>query len=402
MTDTADFAAARLPEPERDRWQPLRAGIHNLWEYDDQRFVFHRGRLLLRGRNESGKTKALELLLPFVLDASLAPQRLDPFGSTSRSMHWNLVHDAEGEAGNVIGYVWLELGRRDDRGCEYATLGAGLRANRHDARVSDWYFVTDLRVDRDLDLTPARVPLARGRLEEAITGHGLVFQDRTDYRRHVNEHLFGMAEDQYAALIDTLLQLQEFLEGEMHEHLRARLRQAHELVRRMTTELERRPTAADTRLRLRWIADPDAPPGAAKALQLTLTAASLLCEADRAALRSFLQQRLAAARNEDGAGTLQERLLQVLDYRQWHRFVIEYSDVPGSGACSPARLTAPAPVGRRPCSCTCRSSRRLPPSTPPRAPPPPGSSCSTRRSPESTARCGRSSWDSSPSSTSTS
>jgi len=38
---------------------------------------------LLRGQNESGKTKALEVLLPFLLDASLQPQRLDPFGSTA-------------------------------------------------------------------------------------------------------------------------------------------------------------------------------------------------------------------------------------------------------------------------------------------------------------------------------
>ena len=75
-----------LPEPTRARWTALRAGIQNVWEYDDRRFVFTRGRLLLRGHNEAGKTKALELLFPFLLDADLAPQRLDPFGSTARPM----------------------------------------------------------------------------------------------------------------------------------------------------------------------------------------------------------------------------------------------------------------------------------------------------------------------------
>jgi hypothetical protein len=52
----------RLPIPDRERWTVLRAGIQNVWEYDDRRFVFRRGRLLLRGRNEAGKTKAVELL----------------------------------------------------------------------------------------------------------------------------------------------------------------------------------------------------------------------------------------------------------------------------------------------------------------------------------------------------
>ena len=68
-------APTSLPEPTTSRWQLLRAGIQNVWEYDDQRFVFHRGRLLLRGQNESGKTKAMEVLLPFLFDADLQPQR---------------------------------------------------------------------------------------------------------------------------------------------------------------------------------------------------------------------------------------------------------------------------------------------------------------------------------------
>lgn len=45
-----------FPAPESSRWHLLRAGIQNLWEYDNQRFVFRRGRLMLRGQNESGKT----------------------------------------------------------------------------------------------------------------------------------------------------------------------------------------------------------------------------------------------------------------------------------------------------------------------------------------------------------
>ncbi len=47
------------------RWKPSRAGILNVWEYDDQTFDFGDGRLVLRGRNGSGKSNALALLFPF-------------------------------------------------------------------------------------------------------------------------------------------------------------------------------------------------------------------------------------------------------------------------------------------------------------------------------------------------
>src|SRR5436305_4688823 len=102
-------AAVPLPSPGRERFQPLRAGILNLWQYDEQEFRFADGRLILRGENGSGKSKALEVLLPFLFDADLSPYRLDPFGGNSRTMEWNLLQD--GRFDQRVGYVWLELGR---------------------------------------------------------------------------------------------------------------------------------------------------------------------------------------------------------------------------------------------------------------------------------------------------
>ncbi|HLL52760.1 MAG TPA: TIGR02680 family protein, partial [Myxococcaceae bacterium] len=198
-----------LPEPTTARWQLLRAGIQNIWEYDDQRFVFHRGRLLLRGQNESGKTKALEVLLPFLLDASLQPHRLDPFGSTARPMRWNLLNDSNPDVSVAIGYVWLELGRVDGDGVRrFCTVGAGLKAKRSTLGVEDWYFVTSRRVDVDLRLYDEnRVPLTRAALGEALGEPGQPFDRGADYRVALNARLFGMPMEQYSALVDALLQL---------------------------------------------------------------------------------------------------------------------------------------------------------------------------------------------------
>lgn len=197
-----------LPHPLRERWTPLRAGIQNVWEYDDRRFVFSRGRLLLRGQNEAGKTKAMELLFPLLLDADLSPQRLDPFGTASRPMRWNLINDANPETQLRVGYVWIEFGRLDGDRATYCTLGAGLKARRGSTELDDWFFLTSQRPDQELSLLDeTRRPLTRPALEEAIGAAGQVFERHADYRRAVNARLFGVPEEQYSALVNTLLAL---------------------------------------------------------------------------------------------------------------------------------------------------------------------------------------------------
>ncbi|MGW5733067.1 MULTISPECIES: hypothetical protein [Streptomyces] len=69
----------RKAEYPEARFKPTRAGVIGLWDYIDEEFVFADGRLVLRGHNGSGKTKALEVLFPLVLDGVLDARRLDPF-----------------------------------------------------------------------------------------------------------------------------------------------------------------------------------------------------------------------------------------------------------------------------------------------------------------------------------
>ncbi len=109
MTVTVLPAGSILPQPIDARWRPLRAGLGDIWHYDDQVFEFYRGNLILRGANESGKTKALELLLPFCLDGDISPRKLDPFARSAKEMHWNLIGCGSHE--QRTGYVWLEFER---------------------------------------------------------------------------------------------------------------------------------------------------------------------------------------------------------------------------------------------------------------------------------------------------
>ena len=109
------------------RFRPVRAGIVNLYEYGDQVFAFSGGRLLLRGHNTSGKTKALELLLPFCLDGDIAPHKLDPFARAAKQMKWNLVGCVDDD--QRIGYVWIEFERiADDGGLRPLPLAGRFRS----------------------------------------------------------------------------------------------------------------------------------------------------------------------------------------------------------------------------------------------------------------------------------
>ncbi|MRH92792.1 TIGR02680 family protein [Nocardia sp. SYP-A9097] len=189
------------------RWSPSRAGILNVWRYYDEVFEFHDGRLLLRGPNGSGKSKALELLLPFLFDASLRPNRLSTFGTSERTMHWNMM--GEGASGVTrVGYVWLEF-RLPGVEESWFTCGARLQATAHTTSVHPDYFTTDLRVGVDLALTnDAGQPLTRAGLEQALDMRGRVHAGASDYREQVRTALFPtLTEQRYDALIMALLQL---------------------------------------------------------------------------------------------------------------------------------------------------------------------------------------------------
>ncbi|MFR9730957.1 TIGR02680 family protein [Saccharopolyspora sp. MS10] len=199
--------AGRWRAGTTSRWRPSRAGILNVWRYYDEVFEFHSGRLLLRGPNGTGKSKALELLLPFLFDANLRANRLSTFGSSERTMHWNLM--GEGAAGATrVGYVWLEF--RGGPG-EWFCCGARLQASKHTSEVRADFFTTTARIGAEdgVELVNGSgQPLARAALAEALEGRGALHESAAAYREAVRAALFpGLTEQRFDALITALLQL---------------------------------------------------------------------------------------------------------------------------------------------------------------------------------------------------
>jgi uncharacterized protein (TIGR02680 family) len=219
-----DAAAERiltgqLPLPLHIRWQPLRAGLMNVFLFEDERFPFADGRLLLRGSNGTGKSRVLAMTLPLLLDGSFKATRVEPDRDSNRQVAWNLLMDDQPSA---TGYSWLEFGRVERHedpdpsangtggaeGDRFLTIGCGMRAKRGQ-RIKPWFFITELRVDEALNLKSADgVPLTQRQLAEALGERGRVYETATEYRRAVDERLFRLGE-RYDALIELLLQLRQ-------------------------------------------------------------------------------------------------------------------------------------------------------------------------------------------------
>ncbi|MBB4934755.1 uncharacterized protein (TIGR02680 family) [Lipingzhangella halophila] len=210
-----DTTGASLPVPGQARWQPTRVGVIDMFYYDVEEFHFRDGRLLLRGNNGTGKSKVLALTLPFLLDGDLSAHRVEPDGDPKKRMEWNLLLGDEHPHPERLGYTWMEFGRAAEDGTsEFRTLGCGMKAVRGRGIARHWFFVTDQRVGlpgtdgvRLLDATGTA--LSRDRLEEALRGRGMVYDTARTYRRAVDEHLFGLGEQRYSALVDLLIQLRQ-------------------------------------------------------------------------------------------------------------------------------------------------------------------------------------------------
>ena len=204
-------AVPQIGSARTDRFHLNRAGILNVWQYDDQEFSFADGRMLLRGTNGAGKSKTLEMLLPFVLDGDRA--RMTSSARHHTSLLWLMTDGYDGQT--RIGYLWVEFARPGGDGTEEVfTCGVGIRSSASARTATPWYFATTQRIGDDLVLEDDAGPLSRPRLEERIGGNGQVFEQARAYKEHVGRSLFGLATPQYDEVLRLLYWLRQPQVGE--------------------------------------------------------------------------------------------------------------------------------------------------------------------------------------------
>src|SRR3984885_3863707 len=197
-----------------DRFKPSRAGVINIWDYVDEEWAFADGRLALRGHNGSGKTKALEVLFPFVLDGTADSRRLDPFSGENRTMKSNLLFRGQE---SEYGYVWMEFARtREAQGAsgtaeasaegsaDTVTLIIGMRAHRNTDGVRMSFFVTGKRLGVDFGLLSADSRPLTERQLRAVLEPDAWRRTATEYRDLVDHRLFGLGRERYTQLLDLL------------------------------------------------------------------------------------------------------------------------------------------------------------------------------------------------------
>jgi uncharacterized protein (TIGR02680 family) len=188
------------------RYRLSRAGVLNVWQYDEQVFEFAGGRLLLRGANGAGKSKTLEVLLPFALDGDKL--RLTASGRHHTSLLWLMT---DGHEGNRTGYVWVEFARPDG---DVLTCGVGIRASSTAKAATTWHFACPRRVGADLLLEDDGGPLSAQRCREAVQPDGHFFEQARAYKAHVGRELFGLDTAQYDELLRLLYWLRQPQVGE--------------------------------------------------------------------------------------------------------------------------------------------------------------------------------------------
>ena len=188
--------ATRRRSPSDDsgpigRWVLHRAGILNVWQYDRVELRFGGGRLLLRGKNGAGKSKALEILLPFLLDGDT--RRLDATGRDRTTVAW-LMTDGRPPATTSATSGWSCAARTTTATERFLTLGAGLKASTATRRGDAWFFITDQRIGVDVELDRAGECLSVDRLKEAL-GEEAVTHSGAEHRRRVGRHVFGLFDE---------------------------------------------------------------------------------------------------------------------------------------------------------------------------------------------------------------
>lgn len=190
--------AARVggfPMPTRaDRWQPLRAGVLNLWEFAAAEYWYADGWVQLTGRNETGKSSlmALTTLIPWLADTSST--NIDTLGRSGKKFRYYVEPtgndgDRRTSAGSTNrGWLWVEYGRLQAGEPQFFTvlLFAEARAAARDV-VLTWCTADGNRVRDTLDLAPGQAVATPKELAPGLSAH----PNAAAYKQEVADRLLG-------------------------------------------------------------------------------------------------------------------------------------------------------------------------------------------------------------------
>lgn len=191
-------------------YKAVKMGLVNFWIYDEEEYEFYDGKLLLRGKNGSGKSVTLQSFIPLILDGNKSPKRLDTFGGSDKHIDYYILGDDRQES---TAYLYMEFYNKSlDK---YVTIGIGLSLKRG-KNVDFWGFalVDGTRIGEDFRLYKVKdgfnkTPLTKIELKTRLAGTSNRFViTQKDYKCMVNELLYGFSNiEYYDELINIILQI---------------------------------------------------------------------------------------------------------------------------------------------------------------------------------------------------
>jgi uncharacterized protein (TIGR02680 family) len=190
-----------------NRWACNKLGLVNFWYYDVEEFELSKGKLLLRGSNGSGKSVTMQSFIPLLLDGNKSPERLDPFGTKSRTIANYLLNE---ETDEKTAYLYMEFKRLDSE--NYISLGMGIKALKNKP-LQSWYFILSdgRRINKDLFLyrdAGEMIPLTKKQLENELGEGNFYTESQGKYMEKVNEYLFGFNDlESYEELLNILISI---------------------------------------------------------------------------------------------------------------------------------------------------------------------------------------------------
>jgi hypothetical protein len=187
----------KLPAFARsDRWQPQRAGVVNLWEYDVAEVWYADGRMQLQGANESGKSTLMTLTTLLLLAGDVSGHNIDTLGASDKHFRYyveptdHALDRRDASTQKNRGWAWLEFGK----GADFFTLLLFAEARRADGTLKvQWCTASGpVRVRSGLSLVTAGFVADPAQFRD-VPGF-VVHPSGTAYRDAVARTLYGTDE----------------------------------------------------------------------------------------------------------------------------------------------------------------------------------------------------------------